>query len=179
MGRSRQPTAAFPERLRAAREKRGLSQGELAARAGLQAILGRDPGGVPFPQARDAAGRRAVYETGGDLLVLELATGKWTKLGLPDAAETSARFSPDGARLAFVRDNDLWVSDVESGETTRLTSDGSDTIKNGTLSWVYWEEVFGREDLAYWWSPDSRSIAFSAALYARCLLPAAIGHSST
>ena len=31
---------------------------------------------------------------------------------------------------------------------------------NGTLSWVYWEEVFGRHDTAYWWSPDSQSIAF-------------------
>ena len=31
---------------------------------------------------------------------------------------------------------------------------------NGTLSWVYWEEVFGRHDTAYWWSPDSASIAY-------------------
>jgi dipeptidyl-peptidase-4 len=31
---------------------------------------------------------------------------------------------------------------------------------NGTLSWVYWEEVFGRHDTGYWWSPDSQSIAY-------------------
>jgi dipeptidyl-peptidase-4 len=28
------------------------------------------------------------------------------------------------------------------------------------LSWVYWEEIFGRNDLAYWWSPDSSAIAY-------------------
>ena len=31
---------------------------------------------------------------------------------------------------------------------------------NGTLSWVYWEEIFGRHDTGYWWSPDSESIAY-------------------
>ena len=34
------------------------------------------------------------------------------------------------------------------------------TILNGTLSWVYWEEIFGRRDIGYWWSNDSRSVAF-------------------
>ncbi|MEX2088647.1 MAG: DPP IV N-terminal domain-containing protein, partial [Bacteroidota bacterium] len=33
-------------------------------------------------------------------------------------------------------------------------------VLNGTLSWVYWEEIFGRQDIGYWWSHDSRSIAF-------------------
>ena len=33
-------------------------------------------------------------------------------------------------------------------------------ILNGTLPWVYWEEIFGRNDLGYWWSPDSQSIAY-------------------
>ena len=59
-----------------------------------------------------------------------------------------------------MRANDLWVYDLVSGEETRLTSDGSSTVLNGVLSWVYWEEVFGHSDAGYWWSPDSAAIAF-------------------
>ncbi|HEX9974229.1 MAG TPA: S9 family peptidase, partial [bacterium] len=53
-----------------------------------------------------------------------------------------------------------YVYNLEHGIETRLTTDGSETILNGTLSWVYWEEVFGRQDIAYWWSDDSKAIAF-------------------
>ncbi|MGA8223767.1 MAG: DPP IV N-terminal domain-containing protein, partial [Candidatus Acidiferrales bacterium] len=50
--------------------------------------------------------------------------------------------------------------DIAAAKETRLTSDGSETTLNGTLSWVYWEEVFGRRDTGYWWSPDSGAIAY-------------------
>ena len=59
-----------------------------------------------------------------------------------------------------MRSNDLYVYDIAAKKETRLTSDGSDTLLNGTLTWVYWEEIFGRRDIGYWWSPDSRAIAF-------------------
>ena len=59
-----------------------------------------------------------------------------------------------------MRGNDLWVLDLATKAETRLTSDGSDTILNGTLSWVYWEEIFDRGDTGFWWSPDSSAIAF-------------------
>lgn len=69
-----------------------------------------------------------------------------------------AKFSPDGRRVAYVRANDLWVTDLESGAATRLTHDGSDDILNGTTDWVY-EEELGLRD-AFRWSPDSRRIAY-------------------
>ena len=71
-------------------------------------------------------------------------------------------YSPDSTKMAFTRDNDLWVVDVASGEETRLTSDGSDVILNGYASWVYYEEIFGRASryCAFWWSPDSKKIGF-------------------
>lgn len=70
--------------------------------------------------------------------------------------------SPDSSKLAFTRGNDLYVRDVASGVETRLTSDGSDVILNGYASWVYYEEIFGRSCnyRAFWWSPDSKKIAF-------------------
>ena len=45
-------------------------------------------------------------------------------------------YSPDSTKLAFTRDNDLYVLDIASGKETRLTSDGSDVILNGYASWV-------------------------------------------
>ena len=71
-------------------------------------------------------------------------------------------YSPDSTKLAFTRDNDLYVVDIASGEETRLTFDGTDVIMNGYASWVYYEEIFGRPSKyrAFWWSPDSKKIGF-------------------
>ena len=71
-------------------------------------------------------------------------------------------YSPDSTKLAFTRDNDLYVMDIDGGEETRLTFDGSDVILNGYASWVYYEEIFGRSSRykAFWWSPDSKKIGF-------------------
>ncbi len=41
-----------------------------------------------------------------------------------------------------------------------MTFDGSETTLNGTVSWVYWEEIFGRQDIGYWWSDDSKALVF-------------------
>ena len=71
-------------------------------------------------------------------------------------------YSPDSTKLAFTRDNDLYMVDIASGAETRLTFDGSDVILNGYASWVYYEEIFGRPSRyrAFWWSPDSKKIGF-------------------
>ena len=53
----------------------------------------------------------------------------------------------------------MWF-DLETNTEEALTSDGSETILNGTLSWLYWEEIYGRREMGYFWSPDSRAIAF-------------------
>ena len=52
-----------------------------------------------------------------------------------------AKFSPDGRRVAFVRANNLFVTDLATHEERALTNDGSDTIINGTSDWVYEEEL--------------------------------------
>jgi len=77
-------------------------------------------------------------------------------------AVVNPTFSPDSSKIAFTRDNDLYVKDAASGEETRLTFDGTELMMNGYASWVYYEEIFGRPSQyrAFWWSPDSRRIAF-------------------
>lgn len=98
--------------------------------------------------------------TRGDYWVLEPGTGKLTKLG-GDAKPSTlmfAKFSPDGTRVGYVRENDLYVENLETGKITRLTTNGSPTMINGTSDWVN-EEEFNLRD-CWRWSPDSKSIAF-------------------
>ncbi|MEQ1765582.1 MAG: S9 family peptidase [Pyrinomonadaceae bacterium] len=100
------------------------------------------------------------YDTRGDYWVLDLGSGKLAKLG-GDAKPSTlmfAKFSPDGSKVGYVRENDLYVDDVATGKITRLTKDGSHTLINGTSDWVN-EEEFDLRD-CWRWSPDSRSIAF-------------------
>lgn len=98
--------------------------------------------------------------TRGDYWVLDLSTGALRKLG-GDASPSTlmfAKFSPDGGRVAYVRENDLYVEDLAGGRITRLTHDGSRTTINGTFDWVY-EEELGLRD-GFRWSPDGRRIAY-------------------
>jgi dipeptidyl-peptidase-4 len=133
-----------------------------AALASLNALLPKNEAqtALAWPQSFDAAGRHALYVFGGDLFVLDLASARFTRLTTTLTEEHSADFSPDGTRLAFVRENDLYVADLATRAETRVTRDGSATTLNGTLSWLYWEEIFGRRDIGYWWSPDSKAIAY-------------------
>ncbi|MEO8070723.1 MAG: DPP IV N-terminal domain-containing protein [Acidobacteriota bacterium] len=68
--------------------------------------------------------------------------------------------SPDGARNAYSRDRNVFLSDADGTHELALTSDGSSAgrIKYGTASWVYGEEL--DQTTAIWWSPDSRRVAF-------------------
>ncbi len=112
------------------------------------------------PLAVDANGKRTAYLYRGDVFVLELSSSQFLQVTESEESEKSLNFSPDGKKLAYVRNNDLFVYDIEARQEKQVTHDGSETTLNGTLSWVYWEEIFGRRDIGYWWSPDSKSLAF-------------------
>lgn len=74
-------------------------------------------------------------------------------------AQQLATFSPDGTRVAYVRDNNIFLKNLKFGSTTQATFDGKeDEIINGAPDWVY-EEEFGFNK-AFWWSPDSKFVAF-------------------
>jgi len=70
-----------------------------------------------------------------------------------------AEFSPDGSKVAFMRDNDLYLVDLATSQETRITSDGKlNHIINGATDWVYEEEF--SFDKGFYWSPDSKYIGF-------------------
>jgi dipeptidyl-peptidase-4 len=97
-----------------------------------------------------------------DLFYYEFGSERAIRLTSNPEEEVGEGFSPDGRMISFVRENNLYVEDLSMQRRERaLTRDGSAKIFNGRLDWVYQEELYGRGNFgAYWWSPDSTSIAF-------------------
>ena len=100
------------------------------------------------------------YDTRGDYWVLDVQSGKLQQLGkhCPEATLMFAKFSPDGTKVAYVSQNNIYVESLADGMVTALTTDGSDLIVNGTFDWVYEEEFSCRD--GFRWSPDSKFIAY-------------------
>ncbi|CAN5281647.1 S9 family peptidase [soil metagenome] len=96
--------------------------------------------------------------TKGLYSVYDTVTRRLTPVSTEPGWQQFAKFSPDGSRIGFVRDGDLFVVELASGRETRLTSDGGETVVNGVTDWVYEEELDLRD--AWRWSPDGRRIAF-------------------
>lgn len=68
-------------------------------------------------------------------------------------------FSPDGSKVAYSFENNLYVLDLATNETTQITKDGEENkIINGTTDWVYEEEFAFTQ--AYQWNKDGSKIAF-------------------
>lgn len=96
-------------------------------------------------------------KTGGAFYIYDVKEKKFFLLA-DSGEQMNANFSPDGNKLAFVRDNNVFVTDIKTGKELQVTSDGSSEILNGHSDWVY-EEEFGLIN-GIKWSPDSKSIAF-------------------
>lgn len=105
-----------------------------------------------------------LFNYANDLWYYDAPSGNMRRLTNNTAPEFEADFSPDGHWVSFVRGNNLYVVDVEKANEKQLTRDGREGAKpiyNGYLDWVYEEELYGRgQKRGYWWSPDSKLIAF-------------------
>lgn len=100
------------------------------------------------------------YDTKGDYWILNLVNNELNKLGkgLPESSLMFAKFSPDGKKVAYVSEHNIYAEDVATHVITQLTKDGSSRLINGTFDWVYEEEFDCRD--GFRWSPDSKSIAY-------------------
>lgn len=97
----------------------------------------------------------------GDYWVLNLNTEQLKQLGGKSVKASSlmfAKFSPDGSKVAYVFDNNIYVETLASNEIEQLTSDAGNGIINGLFDWVY-EEEFSIRD-GFRWSPDGKDIAY-------------------
>ena len=96
-----------------------------------------------------------------DLYVYDIPTGRSIRLTASADLKQNPTFSPDRRHVAYVKNYDLFVTDLGAPAERRLTTDGSAKLVNGTLDWVYSEELYGRGNhRAFWWSPDSTQLAF-------------------
>jgi dipeptidyl-peptidase-4 len=78
---------------------------------------------------------------------------------LSENPQMFATFSPDAKKVAYVFENNIYIFDLASGNTTQVTSDGKiNEIINGGSDWVYEEEFYVTK--TFYWSPDSKKLAF-------------------
>lgn len=99
-------------------------------------------------------------DTRGDYWLYNLKTGKLKQIGAarPASSLMFAKLSPDGNKVAYVSEHNLFVEDIATGAVKQLTTDGAKRLINGTFDWAYEEEFDCRD--GFRWSPDSRTIAY-------------------
>ena len=92
-----------------------------------------------------------------DYYLYDIATKQLTKLF--DFQVQEPTFSPDGKKIAYAKENNLYVYDLASKKSTPITSDGKrNSIINGITDWVYEEEFAFVK--AFDWSKDSKKVAY-------------------
>jgi dipeptidyl aminopeptidase/acylaminoacyl peptidase len=92
--------------------------------------------------------------------VFDAVSGTVSEIGSAEAPAELFDIDASGTQVAWVQSGNLFV---KSGgdEPVAVSSDGSETVFNGKLDWVYQEELYGRGNFrAFWWSPDGKSIAW-------------------
>lgn len=103
-------------------------------------------------------GKALLFPLNGDLYYYNLSDKEAKRLTNTEAFETDAKFSPRANFVSFIREQNIYVIDIDSGKETQLTTSGGGTIKNGMSEFVAQEEM-GRMT-GYWWAPNEKHIAF-------------------
>lgn len=115
-------------------------------------------GVTAFHLSRD--GRTVLAQAGGRVFLVDRASGAARRIRVADGAATP-RLSPDGAKLAFARAGELYVLDLASSRARRVTTGAEEWLSHGVAEFVAQEEMSRYE--GFWWSPDSRALAFEEA----------------
>ncbi|MBK9034664.1 MAG: S9 family peptidase [Myxococcales bacterium] len=97
------------------------------------------------------AGDRLLVPLGAQVFVVDRATGKATAVATGDGYPDSPLLSPDGRRLAFLRDGDVWITDVAGGKPRKLTRKDGPDVSFGAAEFAAAEEL--DRTAGTWWSP--------------------------
>jgi dipeptidyl-peptidase 4 len=111
---------------------------------------------VTYSWSKDS--KNILFPMLGDAFYLDVSSKKVSRLLETDTFETDIKFSPKSNYIAFIRDQNLWIKDINSNKEMAMTTDGGGPVKNGMAEFVAQEEM-GRMT-GYWWSPDESKIAF-------------------
>lgn len=107
-----------------------------------------------------SSGFEPIYRHSGvsDYYIYDVQTRTFTKIS-NNGKQRLTTLSPDGTKVAFVRDNNLYWMDLATLEEHAITTDGKmNEVINGTTDWVYEEEFAITQ--GFQWSPDSKKIAY-------------------
>lgn len=114
-----------------------------------------DESKILFMTERESIYRRS-YKA--EFYIYDRASKELTKLS-EGGKQSYATFSPDGSKVGFTRDNNLFYTNLSDMKEVQITNDGKwNHIINGSTDWVYEEEFSITK--AFFWSPDSKKIAF-------------------
>ncbi len=100
-----------------------------------------------------------LFPLGGDIYLYDLETQKSRQVTATKGFETDPKVSADGSKVAYVRDNELYIKDLETGLERQLSDGATDTIRNATASFVVQEEL--DRDTGYWLSPNADRVAYT------------------
>ncbi|NEZ03547.1 S9 family peptidase [Wenzhouxiangella sp. XN201] len=105
-------------------------------------------------------GRFLLFPIGGNIYLLDMQAEAREVRQLTDseAFDTDPQIAPDGRHVAFVRERELWLAEIESGEARPLTDSATETTASGVAEFIAQEEM-GRST-GFWWSPTGEHIAF-------------------
>jgi dipeptidyl-peptidase-4 len=103
-------------------------------------------------------GNRLLIPLGEQVFVFDRGTRKSQSVALGAGYPDVPSLSPDGARVAFVRDQDLWIADVGGKKPRKLTAHESPAVTYGAAEFVAQEEL--DRTAGYWWSPDSQQLIY-------------------
>ena len=104
-------------------------------------------------------GKALLFPLGGDVFYFKLGDEKAQQLLDTDAFETDIKLSPKGTYISFIRDQNLYIKNIATGEEKAITKEGGGNIKFGMAEFVAQEEM--SRMTGYWWSPDESHIAFT------------------
>ncbi|MBD3586965.1 S9 family peptidase [Salinimonas sp. HHU 13199] len=106
-----------------------------------------------------ADGTALLFPLGGDVYYHRLGEKGARQLLDTDTFETDIKLSPKGTYISFIRDQNLFIKNISTGEERAITKEGDGNIKMGMAEFVAQEEM-GRMT-GYWWAPDESYIAFA------------------
>jgi len=100
-----------------------------------------------------------LFPLGGDIYLYDLETQEARQVTATNGFETDPKVSGDGSKVTYVRENELYIKDLDTGLERQLTSGASETIRNATASFVVQEEL--DRSTGYWMNSNHSRIAYT------------------
>lgn len=103
-------------------------------------------------------GQEILFPRDNQFLLFQTKDGTQRILADDASPKRDPQFSPDGKKMMYLKNHNLFVLDLQSGVERQMTTEGQENYWIGRFDWVY-EEEFGIRT-GFFWSPDNRHIAY-------------------